>query len=471
MQSSSLKRPFKKKNSSFELTLESLTSVSSKEKNVQNKTKWKIYKSKTTVTPRCISVIPGKGFDLKFQSNVIKKKHKGKIKNSKTRHQLSKKVKTVLRKPLQTFPVNSQTISQIVVKENPACICTSGFVLSDEISKKEQNINVSTDLLSIADENINTKDSQNSQSVPENIESPENIQNKPKEKQIDCVFETEHESPESSATKEISNLSKLFPIFSKNFKSTSTKALNRSESKSPPPKKRKTKDEGPQQMILDAGQKQFGAIQCSVCNMVYCASDPVDKAAHRKFHVRLEEALKFSGWKKERIVQEFAEDSGRVLLILPEDPKYMRKKLDEVNHVMSQDLGFLETNPFSTHSSKIFLYVQDKQMSGCCVAEPVDQGYRIIPVDHKETKGQRPWRCNEVPEPASVGISRLWVAAEKRKSGIATKLVDCARQWFNYGTLIPKFKVAFSDPTPDGYKFASKYIGSNSFLVYKYREL
>jgi hypothetical protein len=42
------------------------------------------------------------------------------------------------------------------------------------------------------------------------------------------------------------------------------------------------------------------------------------------------------------------------------------------------------------------------------------------------------------------------------------------REWFEYGILIPKSKVAFSDPTPDGRRFAAEYMGINNFLVYKY---
>ena len=45
--------------------------------------------------------------------------------------------------------------------------------------------------------------------------------------------------------------------------------------------------------LQDAGQKKFGATQCSVCGMVYCHADPVDEAAHAKFHKHLLDALKF----------------------------------------------------------------------------------------------------------------------------------------------------------------------------------
>jgi hypothetical protein len=42
------------------------------------------------------------------------------------------------------------------------------------------------------------------------------------------------------------------------------------------------------------------------------------------------------------------------------------------------------------------------------------------------------------------------------------------RQHFHYGMYIAKKRMAFSDPTPDGKSFATKYLGTNSFLVYKF---
>ncbi|KAI8773139.1 N-acetyltransferase ESCO1 [Biomphalaria glabrata] len=493
LQSSCKKKPVKKKSSAFEFTLQTKCN---EEKTDENKTKRKFYKSRPiTSTPRQISVIPGKGFDLKFQSKKNNKKNlKKKHKHVKRKHVVMvKQVKTVVRKPLQTFqgsslnvkekiPQNvfkasllnvsmkstsemrlssSQSVSMSVSSEKfqtssenvnkkvgsdmSGFICASSFMLSDENFRRGENLDVSLGQVSTSNAN---EENNNEESIMDNVRDNER-----------CLSVNSHQS----SGKEIRRLRIQVPHLVIHV------LVKKGQRASPRLQKREKHefDEGPTQMILDAGQKQFGAIQCPVCNMVYCPADPVDKTAHRKFHSHMEEVLKFPGWKKERVVQEYPEDLGRVLLLLPEDPKYMRKKLEEVNEVMSQDLGFLVTNPFSSHRCKIFLYVRDKQICGCCIAEPVEQGYRIIPTDHELTVGQRPWRCSEMPEPACVGISRLWVAADKRKSGIATKLVDCVRQWFNYGTLIPKFRVAFTGPTQDGYKFASTYMGTPSFLVYK----
>ncbi|KAK3763624.1 hypothetical protein RRG08_057044 [Elysia crispata] len=252
---------------------------------------------------------------------------------------------------------------------------------------------------------------------------------------------------------------KLFPVF---MRRSARLASTPAQSKRSPASKAviaSPKDPNQEQMILDAGQKRFGATQCPVCSMVYCHADPEDEAAHSKFHKRLLEVLKYPGWKNPRVLQEYPEDLGKVIMVMVDDPKHMRKKVDEVNQVMARELGFPDNpNSFVNRQQKVFLYVYEKEIAGCCVAEPIKQGYRILPgdMDKTETSGLRPWRCSDTPEAAFVGISRLWVSAGRRKSGVATKLVDCVRQWFDYGTLTPHHRLAFSDPTPDGRMFAQK---------------
>ena len=48
-------------------------------------------------------------------------------------------------------------------------------------------------------------------------------------------------------------------------------------------------------MIIDAGQKKFGAQQCKLCGMVYSSSDPGDNKQHNYYHQRFTDALKFPG--------------------------------------------------------------------------------------------------------------------------------------------------------------------------------
>ncbi|XP_041358485.1 N-acetyltransferase ESCO2-like [Gigantopelta aegis] len=271
---------------------------------------------------------------------------------------------------------------------------------------------------------------------------------------------------------------KMFPIFDVNSRvsspGSSCMSLRVSTRSSPRLQAVMKEKPGMEQMILDAGQKKFGATQCDICGMVYTHADPTDETTHAKFHQGVISALKFPGWKKERVVQEFPNEGSRVIMVLHDDPKYATKKVEEINRIMGQELGFPEQTSAFRPTFKAFLYVSDdKTVDGCCIAEPITEGYRVIPDSEANTQhgGQRPWCCQTEPEPAAVGISRLWVYGLQRHKGIATRLVDCVRQCFEYGVLIDKEKTAFSDPTPDGKTFATKYFGTDAFIVYKYRPL
>ncbi|KAK3091037.1 hypothetical protein FSP39_016673 [Pinctada imbricata] len=224
------------------------------------------------------------------------------------------------------------------------------------------------------------------------------------------------------------------------------------------------------QLTLDAGQKKFGATQCEVCGMVYTQADPADETTHNMFHRSLLNALKFPGWKKERVVQEYPEDGSRVLMVLHDDPKYTVKKIEEINKVMGKELGFPEPLLAFRPEYKAFLMISDeKTVMGCCIAESISEGYRVIPDSQpSQEPGHRPWCCKSEPEPASVGVGRIWVNSQDRRKRVATRLLDCVRKWFQYGSFIHRSRVAFSDPTPDGKLLATSYTKSQSFLVYKY---
>jgi len=64
------------------------------------------------------------------------------------------------------------------------------------------------------------------------------------------------------------------------------------------------------------------------------------------------------------------------------------------------------------------------------------------------------------------GIERLWVHRAARRQGVATKLLDyiCGSYVFAYKMGLGD--IAFSQPTPDGQAFATKYTRRNDYLVY-----
>ncbi|NWU71916.1 ESCO2 acetyltransferase, partial [Pterocles burchelli] len=228
------------------------------------------------------------------------------------------------------------------------------------------------------------------------------------------------------------------------------------------------------QMVIDAGQKHFGAIACKSCGMIYTAASPEDEAQHIQHHERFLEALRYVGWKKERVVAEFWD--GKIVLILPSDPKYAVKKAEDVREIVDNELGFKQVSLSCPDKTKIYLFVSNEKMIvGCLVAESIKQAFRVlsepgaVPAPEQDTLQQhRAWRCSTEPEPAVCGVSRIWVFGLRRRKGIARRMVDVVRSTFMYGCYLSTNEIAFSDPTPDGKLFAMKYCQTPNFLVYNF---
>ncbi|NWV01429.1 ESCO1 acetyltransferase, partial [Upupa epops] len=234
--------------------------------------------------------------------------------------------------------------------------------------------------------------------------------------------------------------------------------------------------DGDKQLIIDAGQKRFGAISCNICGMLYTASNPEDETQHLLFHNQFISAVKYVGWKKERILAEYPD--GKIIMVLPDDPKYALKKVEEIREMVDNDLGFQQAPLMCYSRTKTLLFISnDKKVTGCLIAEHIQWGYRVIEEKVPEISSenekviferQKAWCCSTSPEPAICGISRIWVFSMMRRKKIASRMIECLRSNFIYGSYLSKEEIAFSDPTPDGKLFATQYCGTSQFLVYNF---
>ncbi|NWH82080.1 ESCO1 acetyltransferase, partial [Piaya cayana] len=234
--------------------------------------------------------------------------------------------------------------------------------------------------------------------------------------------------------------------------------------------------DGDKQLIIDAGQKRFGAISCNICGMLYTASNPEDETQHLLFHNQFISAVRYVGWKKERILAEYPD--GKIIMVLPDDPKYALKKVEEIREMVDNDLGFQQAPLMCYSRTKTLLFISnDKKVIGCLIAEHIQWGYRVIEEKVPEISSenekviferQKAWCCSTSPEPAICGISRIWVFSMMRRKKIASRMIECLRSNFIYGSYLSKEEIAFSDPTPDGKLFATQYCGTGQFLVYNF---
>ncbi|XP_066036431.1 N-acetyltransferase ESCO2 [Chamaea fasciata] len=228
------------------------------------------------------------------------------------------------------------------------------------------------------------------------------------------------------------------------------------------PRKSKEIQNSQDQLIIDAGQRALGAGQCAACGMLFAPGAAEDRLQHLRHHRRVRRRLAHRGWKQQRVVAEFWD--GKIILILPHDPKYALSKAQEVLQVVDAELGFPASAAGSfPPNSRLYLFVgSGKCVLGCLVAEPIQQAFRVLP----EPEPERAWRCGPRPEPAVCGLSRLWVLAARRRRRIARRMADCLRQTFVFGAVLSSEDLAFSDPTADGRAFAQRYCGRPDFLVY-----
>ncbi|NXH83980.1 ESCO2 acetyltransferase, partial [Edolisoma coerulescens] len=122
----------------------------------------------------------------------------------------------------------------------------------------------------------------------------------------------------------------------------------------------------------DAGQRQLGPAQCGSCGMLFAPGIPEDRLQHLQHHRRLREGLRYLGWKNERVVAEFWD--GKIVLVLPGDPKYTVRKARAVRELVDAELGFQAGAARAPENSRIYLFVSPgKAVLGCLVAEPVRQ--------------------------------------------------------------------------------------------------
>jgi N-acetyltransferase len=65
-----------------------------------------------------------------------------------------------------------------------------------------------------------------------------------------------------------------------------------------------------------------------------------------------------------------------------------------------------------------------------------------------------------------LGVSRVWVAEDYRRQGIATRMTQAMLADAVYGEVINRTHVAFSQPTAEGKHFGTHFFGTPTFNIY-----
>lgn len=119
---------------------------------------------------------------------------------------------------------------------------------------------------------------------------------------------------------------------------------------------------------------------------------------------------------------------------------------------------------------KAFLRIEGGHCVGFCLAEKISVAYRVSDTQAKNNDigssgpalDSSSISHSTASDVALLGISRIWTSQANRKCGIATSLLECARNCFFYGMEVPKELMAFSQPTESGGRLAARYFGTES---------
>ena len=215
-----------------------------------------------------------------------------------------------------------------------------------------------------------------------------------------------------------------------------------------------------------------------------------DDAQHAKICREYQEGVPFLGWKTER--RELCCGDDRIVVVKPGDPPQHRKKVMEVKAIVDAELGFAtfagsSTTSFASAPSNpledvtSYLYISAKRVVGLVLVKTLSRAYQLLPPETNGSKnnngnsddgdgnphhGIDSYSRSLQPSKAMMGIHQIWCHRSHRQAGIASKLCDAARSSLVFGMTVPLELVAFSSPTMDGIRFAKRYLGVDTPLVY-----
>merc|ERR1712099_121755 len=109
--------------------------------------------------------------------------------------------------------------------------------------------------------------------------------------------------------------------------------------------------------------------------MIYSNSVHEDEQNHSRFHKRFLKASSFTGWKSERVVEEYHD--GRIILVNQNDPKSHVRKMEEVREVVDVDLGITDRTPVpAAKEMQAFLYISNaNKVIAAAFVEHIEKGY------------------------------------------------------------------------------------------------
>lgn len=225
------------------------------------------------------------------------------------------------------------------------------------------------------------------------------------------------------------------------------------------------------QRTLDAGQRNVGGQYCKQCDMMYTIESIAEVEMHDKHHNRYTDvaAVRISSsqlnlWLRREC--NYPVSRGSIFRIVPDSRSSLKRKTEQlIEDIVNPSVGFSPDLSIWGWDARRTVWVSiiteslTHCIAGIVVAEPLLSA-----------------QCSDTLETVRdddpiIGVNRIWTHPSARRKGIASELLDVIRKRYFTGVLVPRHRVAFSDPTDSGKRFALRYLREDgdekhSLLVY-----
>ncbi|KAH6571170.1 hypothetical protein BASA50_005390 [Batrachochytrium salamandrivorans] len=181
------------------------------------------------------------------------------------------------------------------------------------------------------------------------------------------------------------------------------------------------------QTTLQLGQRQQLARKCKECFMEYSSGLAEDEKIHQTYHRKYMNGIRWN-------------------ISLPQ--LFTASDRSFIVHLHPRN------NPKEWEKGFVCLSSEGRVM-GCILAASIVQAHATV--------GNGTFSNESTP--AICGISRIWVAREYRRKGVATRLLDAVRHRYILGTVLAREAIAFSQPSDSGGMLACSYLGQG-YRVY-----
>jgi hypothetical protein len=231
--------------------------------------------------------------------------------------------------------------------------------------------------------------------------------------------------------------------------------------------------------------------------MLFVVGDVDDEKRHNSFCSKSKAGPVMTSIKGLTELARFEDDKDVIVEIKAKHKRsqHQQDAIDSLMQVVQAELGseagFVSAHPDGSQCQEretLLLYLRDKVVLACIVTQPVHPS-KIVAMSASVTstevdialpagpalggatesenkKPQENAAAAAPPSATTLGIKLMWTARAARKQGHCRRLLDAARKGFEFGRVVRREHVAFSQPTADGLALALAYCGRDSIWGY-----